>query len=150
MAKCQKCECYLPDGKTNRKRTCKSCQYEKKKIWRKTYFEKNREQIRKQVHLNYLKNKEKVLKKTKNWRKENKEKYLESLYKSESNHPLKKPARKIFNYHIEKGTIKKPEECSKCLKKCKPEGHHIDYAKPLEVIWLCRQCHAYEHRVFKV
>lgn len=35
--------------------------------------------------------------------------------------------------------------CERCGK-TKSEAHHPDYTKPLEVIWLCRQCHAKEHR----
>lgn len=35
--------------------------------------------------------------------------------------------------------------CERCGKQ-KSEAHHPDYSKPLEVIWLCRQCHAKEHR----
>lgn len=29
----------------------------------------------------------------------------------------------------------------------KSEGHHRDYSKPREVVWLCRQHHAMEHRL---
>lgn len=31
----------------------------------------------------------------------------------------------------------------------KSEGHHEDYSKPLEVIWLCREHHAEVHRKYK-
>lgn len=43
---------------------------------------------------------------------------------------------------VKAGKIKRPNKCSKCNKKCKPDGHHPDYKKPLKVIWLCKQCHA--------
>ncbi|SRR6266478_6240699 len=35
----------------------------------------------------------------------------------------------------------RPEFCSKCNARCKPEGHHEDYNKLREVVWLCRPCH---------
>jgi len=42
---------------------------------------------------------------------------------------------------------KKRKEC--CVETCKNIGerHHIDYSKPLEVIWLCSKHHRLLHRV---
>lgn len=46
-----------------------------------------------------------------------------------------------------------PQPCEKCgMEPRKVDGrrivhaHHDDYSKPLEVRWLCRTCHAMEHR----
>lgn len=46
---------------------------------------------------------------------------------------------------IKDGVIIKAEECSCCGSKMYLEGHHYDYSKPLEVVWLCKSCHTYEH-----
>jgi hypothetical protein len=35
--------------------------------------------------------------------------------------------------------------CDVCGAK-KVEAHHVDYARPLDVRWLCRPCHLREHR----
>jgi len=56
-------------------------------------------------------------------------------------YPEKYKARKVLNHVIEKGRISKPKTCSVCGKTGRVEGHHEDYSKPLEVIWLCSQCH---------
>ena len=44
-----------------------------------------------------------------------------------------------------KNTIKKPDTCEICHKKTDKEreisGHHIDYSKRLEVVWVCQNCH---------
>lgn len=37
--------------------------------------------------------------------------------------------------------IKQPCRCGEI----KVDGHHPDYSKPLEVVWLCRPCHMDEH-----
>ena len=43
---------------------------------------------------------------------------------------------------IKSGKTIKPDFCSYCKKKKSfIIGHHEDYSKPLEVIWLCQQCH---------
>ena len=49
---------------------------------------------------------------------------------------------------IKAGRIIKPNQCSKCkviLPKTMIEGHHFDYDKELEVIWLCQSCHSAIH-----
>ncbi len=49
-------------------------------------------------------------------------------------------------YAVRTGNLIRPDMCSECSRKCKPEGHHDDYSKPLEVIWLCTECHGKRHR----
>ncbi|SRR6266478_352219 len=46
---------------------------------------------------------------------------------------------------LRRGKIRRPKNCSYCGEKCKPNGHHPDYRKPLEVVWLCTPCHNKEH-----
>ncbi|MFA5379229.1 MAG: hypothetical protein WC455_25965 [Dehalococcoidia bacterium] len=43
------------------------------------------------------------------------------------------------------GVLIVPEQCPKCGKPAKLEGHHPDYAKPLKVVFLCRKCHSALH-----
>lgn len=45
---------------------------------------------------------------------------------------------------LKKGTLVRPGRCENCGKECKPHAHHDDYAKPLEVRWLCPPCHRRE------
>lgn len=45
------------------------------------------------------------------------------------------------------GLITRPTECELCKKSGKPEGHHEDYDKPLDLAWVCRRCHVFLHCV---
>ncbi len=57
-------------------------------------------------------------------------------------------ATDTLRYAIMKGTVKKPNACSICKSKEKMllHGHHPDYSKPLEVIWVCHKCHRKLHQ----
>lgn len=45
----------------------------------------------------------------------------------------------------------RPSNCSKCGKPHpKVHGHHSDYSKPLDVIWLCPSCHMKLHRELRI
>ena len=63
-------------------------------------------------------------------------------------------AHDALEYAIIKGDIKRPEKCSVCglnppLAKdgrSQIQGHHYDYSKPLDVIWVCKKCHHEIHR----
>lgn len=48
----------------------------------------------------------------------------------------------IVYYALMVGKITLPISCESCGKECRPEAHHEDYDKPLDVKWLCRSCHA--------
>jgi hypothetical protein len=60
-------------------------------------------------------------------------------------HSKEYKARYIMNRAISRGMLIKPEVCSNCNQGGKIEGHHEDYDKPLEVTWLCVQCHNLHH-----
>ena len=48
---------------------------------------------------------------------------------------------------LKSGFLVKPKKCGNCgAEKERIEGHHDDYAKPLEVRWLCPKCHKAWHR----
>lgn len=54
---------------------------------------------------------------------------------------------KQVEYAVRTGTLVKPDVCSRCDETESIEGHHEDYSKPLEVIWLCKACHMKAHRI---
>ena len=49
---------------------------------------------------------------------------------------------------VQSGKIKKPKICSECEHENNIiHGHHPDYSKPLNVVWLCPKCHVDVHRL---
>jgi hypothetical protein len=58
-------------------------------------------------------------------------------------------ARYMLRSAVREGHIIKPKICSSCGKEKLLHGHHKDYSKPLEVIWVCAMCHAEIHRRIK-
>jgi hypothetical protein len=65
-------------------------------------------------------------------------------------------ARNTVNKAVAAGELTRPDSCERCGRV--PErrrwdgstfyplnGHHEDYSKPLDVIWLCASCHQLAH-----
>ncbi len=50
---------------------------------------------------------------------------------------------------IKYGKLIRPKNCCLCGSENKIEGHHADYDKPLEVIWVCQKCHRMIHKRIK-
>lgn len=65
------------------------------------------------------------------------------------NHPEKYSAIHKIYKAILSGKISKPEECSICFNTENIVGHHINYYKPLSVVWLCAICHMKIHTIIK-
>ena len=73
--------------------------------------------------------------------------FLYKFYKSRKKHQVKYAARQRLKYAIRTGKIKRGP-CRDCGS-MDSFGHHDDYNKALEVIWLCRKHHGIIHRKFK-
>jgi len=60
-------------------------------------------------------------------------------------YPERIKARQRIYYHKKAGNII-PGNCETCGTEKGIEAHHPDYNNPLEVIWLCTECHRELHR----
>ena len=72
-------------------------------------------------------------------------KFRTAVEKSRIKYPEKRAAGIILTNAMAAGKIHRPEKCSACGKQCKPEAHHYDYSRPLDVIWACHSCHVAYH-----
>jgi hypothetical protein len=74
---------------------------------------------------------------------------LSQIKKYSKKNPEKVYARNIVLKKVYYKKIIKPSICSICNKEFPKKlihGHHSDYSKPLDVIWVCAQCHVNIHR----
>jgi hypothetical protein len=80
------------------------------------------------------------------WRTRNPEKRLELGARWWKKYPKKMKAQHALNHAIKDGRIIRPGICERCGNSSQViEGHHFDYEKPLEVLWLCHSCHQEIH-----
>jgi type II secretory ATPase GspE/PulE/Tfp pilus assembly ATPase PilB-like protein len=129
------------------RKVCKACH--------KDYSQVNKERIKQNGRIYREKNREEISRKKKAYRESHREeinKYLREYRHNGYNKRMqtdevlvaKKAARRRLNYCISAGKIERPDSCEKCGVSCKPDGHHDDYSKPLDVVWLCKSCHGLE------
>lgn len=63
--------------------------------------------------------------------------------------PQKRAARVALGNALRDGGVRKPPECEVCAVSGDLHGHHEDYSKPLDVIWVCTACHAFIHAYWR-
>lgn len=61
--------------------------------------------------------------------------------------PEKRSAHIALGNAVRDGRVVK-QPCEICRTTKNVEGHHHDYSKPLDVHWLCKECHGIEHRIY--
>lgn len=54
---------------------------------------------------------------------------------------LKKKVRWLVSCAVKRGDLIKPDSCQECGNIGEIEAHHDDYNRPLDVRWLCLECH---------
>lgn len=123
----------------------------------KEYYEKNKERIREYNRRWYQGHRDQKLAQQKRWRDSHVEHHAEydrqwrkknRARQNELSDRWRKEktgdATKKVRYRIRKGEII-PQPCEVCGHP-HAEAHHDDYNKPLDVRWLCRECHLAWHR----
>lgn len=75
-----------------------------------------------------------------------KDKHLERQRESRIVNRGKHRAREAIAYAVLIGELIKPDACQECHTVGLVHGHHCDYNKPLDVMWLCPTCHGKWHR----
>lgn len=125
-----------------------------KKRW-KQYYEINADELKRKAR-EYSKNLTDDQKKARReyylkWKEtETGKNYVKTIWKEKKSKYNKhyKAGQKVQDA-IRSGKLIRPDFCSICKYNGQIEGHHIDYDKPLEVIWVCRKCHTMIHKNLK-
>lgn len=123
---------------------CKKCisRYQKER------YAKKPKEIKNESQKYYYKNRDKVISRTKSYSKTEKGKEVikGTNKRMREKYPEKYKARELFRRAVQSGLIKRLP-CSVCGD-LKSQGHHEDYSKPYDVIWLCIKHHFERHRKY--
>ncbi len=85
----------------------------------------------------------------KNYRNSHKSEEAIRMNKYRKNNRYKINTHQRVYVAIRDGKLVKPSKCSECGQHGLVQGHHEDYSKPLEVVWLCPKCHKSRHLIGK-
>ena len=121
-------------------RTCRLCKSAKEQA----YYQQHKQQIL-SYHKRWRNQEGRALHKIsqKKYSDNNRDVIQDKNYRYRMLNQEKIMAHSKVGYAIKTGILI-PEPC-KCGK-TKVHGHHEDYSKPLEVVWLCSRCHSQRHK----
>jgi len=119
---------------------CKECVKTRVRKYRDDNIDEIKEKDKKRHSLIFL-NTEKEKNSYKN--------HQRSKYNWAKRNRLKRNAHTQLKRAIDNGLILKQNKCEVCGKSnCEIQAHHYNYSKPLDVIWLCTECHGKVHRQY--
>ena len=142
---CSKCEgekllkAFHKDAqaKSGRQSVCKEC--------RSKYMQKPEIKKQQRSYRGTAEHKERMREYNRTYKATPKYKTYLKKYKKRDEVLIRIKANSAINSALVAGNITRPNSCSSCATECTPDGHHPDYSKPLDVIWLCRTCHTKAH-----
>ena len=146
----------VKDGHAGKCKICKNAyvsEWYKQNHDRKTetdrlWSEKNAERKAESIRLWREQNPEKVA----NYRRQSYLRNYQAIHKYHllwaEQHPEKKHCHRLLNEAVSAGKITRSAFCQACGQTgVMIHGHHDDYSKPLDVIWLCSKCHRKLHNL---
>lgn len=74
--------------------------------------------------------------------------HMKSQLKLRKKHPERRKAGSAVSNALQSGKLEK-QPCL-CCGSTEVEGHHPDYSRPLDVVWLCRNHHRQVHKEHKI
>lgn len=151
---CKSISCFYKqkNGLLGRTGECKECRKKRTKIWTDENRERKNEADRKRSKNIDRREYNKKWRESnpnyfKEYYKQNTEIRLEANRRFWKNHPDRHEAYKIYQRARDNKTLVNPGQCQMCgTKENKIQAHHFDYSKPLEVTWICVECHKEIHR----
>lgn len=87
---------------------------------------------------------ERRLARAREWKRRHADKHAKNIAEYRRKYPEKVRAQNAVAYALRHGTLVKGP-CQHCTTTEDICAHHADYAKPLDVVWLCRACHIRHH-----
>lgn len=133
-------------GSQGRSNRCRSCASE----YAKVYYSLNKEQIKATSREYRGSNAGNIKRKIKEWlsTEGGKAKTAAVKKKHRQKYPDRHTARKLLRLAVKSGDVVRGEVCETpgCSSAAGLEGHHVDYTRPLQVVWLCKPCHTAVHR----
>lgn len=113
---------------------------------REVIAKRDKEKSRAADRARYYRNHEDRKARMREWAEKNREKAYTAAREHYYRYPEKSKARYTMSNAIRDGKLER-KPCEKCGDP-KSHGHHFDYTKPLEVVWLCATHHGEVHRQY--